>query len=474
MAGYDTGRQPPLTAAGETFFPAKPLLDALTETLVDGARRRVVLGDPAEHPLDLTVCRRADGDLVVGVPAGAIDGAPLRQLARQLAEETNTDVMLEILCRAGAQECGGSGAGVLKAVGNEGELVTAIGPLDVARGRRFSLPGSLAREVIKKRDVVAVSDYSASSSRPLAKVAPELSVGPMLLAPLLSHEVMLGVLVVTRDRGEEPFSKQQAFRLRAISDYAAVALWKAELLDQAQAADRAKSRFLATVSHELRTPLTALAGYEELLVDQVIGPISESQLDVLERMRSVTNHLASVIEEVLAFSSLDEGRERVRPTDFLAADLMRAVAAVVEPIAQQKHLRFIAKTPDAAIRMTSDIDKIRQILVNLGSNAVKFTDAGEVRLELHQKGGDACFSVSDTGIGIAAADRERLFKPFAQLDTGLTRRHGGTGLGLYISQTLAALLGGRIEVESEVGKGSTFTLVLPVDEHNALGPPQLS
>ena len=119
--------------------------------------------------------------------------------------------------------------------------------------------------------------------------------------------------------------------------------------------------------------------------------------------------------------------------------------------------------------MNSDIDKIRQILVNLAGNAVKFTDAGEVRLELHLRDGDACFSVCDTGIGIATADRERLFKPFAQLDPTLTRRHGGTGLGLYISHALAVLLGGRIDVESEIGKGSTFTLVLPVDDHSALG-----
>jgi signal transduction histidine kinase len=468
MAGYDTGRTPPLASAGETFFPAKPLLDALRETAVDGVCRRVVLGDPADRPIAVTVCGGSDDDLAIGLPSGAVDSEPLRGLARQLAEETDTDTMLEILCRAGAEECSGSGAGVLKAVGNEGELVTAIGPLDIARGRRFSLPGSLAREVIRKRDVVAVDDFGASS-RPLTKVAPDLSVGPMLLAPLLAHDVMLGVLVVTRDRGERPFSKQEAYRLRAISDYAALALWKAELLEQAQAADRAKSRFLATVSHELRTPLTALAGYEELLVDQVIGPLSESQLDVLERMRSVTNHLASVIEEVLAFSSLDEGRERVRPTEFLAADLINSVAAVVEPLAQSKRLRFVASTPDAAIRMNSDIDKIRQILVNLASNAVKFTDVGEVRLELHLRDGDACFAVCDTGIGIADGDRDRLFKPFAQLDTGLTRRHGGTGLGLYISRCLAELLGGRIDVDSEVGKGSTFTLVLPVDDRSTLG-----
>jgi signal transduction histidine kinase len=451
-------------AEAPTFFSAKRLLDALAATSADGAQRRVILGSLADREIDATI-RRDDGELRVGFPSAAAtdDSEPLRRLARQLAGESDTPALLEILCTAAAAQCAANGAGVLKAVSNEGELVAAVGPLTVARGRRFALPGSLAREVLRTRDVVSVTDFS-SSARPLAKVSPELRVGPMLLAPLIAHELILGVLAVTRDIGAPPFSKREAHRLRAIADYAALALWKAESLEQAQAADRAKSRFLATVSHELRTPLTALAGYEELLVDQVIGPLSESQLDVLERMRSVTQHLAAVIEEVLAFSSLDEGRETVRTTDFLAADLVHAAAAVIEPLARQKHLAFKSMVPDVPLRMTSDVDKIRQILVNLAGNAVKFTDAGEVGLELRRRDGDVCFIVRDTGIGIARRDLDRLFRPFAQLDTGLTRRHGGTGLGLYISHRLAELLGGRIEVESEPGKGSAFTLVLPDDE----------
>src|SRR5207237_7347532 len=128
-----------------------------------------------------------------------------------------------------------------------------------------------------------------------------------------------GVLAVTRGEGGLAFTQRERDRLRVLADHAALAVHKSLLLQQAQSADRAKGRFLATMSHELRTPLTALAGYGELLADQVIGPMSDSQLDVLERMRSVTQHLAAVIEEVLAFSSLDDGRERVRPTEFLAA-----------------------------------------------------------------------------------------------------------------------------------------------------------
>lgn len=446
------------------LVPAKPLLDALRATDADGAPRRVTLGEANDRGIELAVCRNADG-VMIELPdvERASESEALRRLARQMAGENDTTTLLQILCDAGAEQCAASGAAVLKAVANEGELVAAIGSLGIARGRRFALPGSLAREVLRTRDVVVVDDFSGSS-RPLLRVVPDVRVGPMLLAPLMAHEIMLGVIAVTRDQGDTPFSKRDSRRLRVIADYAALALWNAELLEQAQAADRAKSRFLATVSHELRTPLTALSGYEELLVDQVIGPLSDSQLDVLERMRSVTQHLAAVIEELLAFSSLDEGREVVRPTDFLAADLVRATAAVVEPMARQKHLAFAVDVPAEPIRMTSDVDKVRQILINLAGNAVKFTDLGEVRIELQRRPGEVVFNVRDTGIGIAKRDVERLFRPFAQLDAGLTRRHGGTGLGLYISRSLAELLGGRIEFESNQGEGSVFRLVLPTDD----------
>ena len=471
MDRVDIGYRPPLTADAGTdlvhaSLPAKPLLDALVATARDGMQREVRLGREgaaaSASALEVAVCRDADGRLTLELTRILDESEPLRVLARQMAGETDTATLLDILCAAAAEQCGGNGAAVLKTIANQGELVTATGALAPARRRRFGLPGSLAREVIRTRDVISIDDFGASS-RPLTQVIPNLRVGPMVLAPLIAHEVILGVIAVTREPGAPTFSSLEARRLRAIADYAALAFWKAELLEQAQAADRAKSRFLATISHELRTPLTALAGYQELLADQVIGPLSDSQTDVVERMRSVTQHLASVIEEVLAFSSLDEGRETIRPTDFLAADLVRATGAIVEPIARQKGLAFHLSVPDRPIRMTSDIEKIRQILTNLASNAVKFTERGEIRLELRQRGDDVYFTVRDTGIGIAAADMDRLFKPFAQLDTSLTRRHGGTGLGLYISRGLATLLGGRIEVESEPGMGSAFALVLAAD-----------
>jgi signal transduction histidine kinase len=384
----------------------------------------------------------------------------LRLLARQMAAVADTGELLGILCDAAQSQCDASGAAVVKADGETGDVLSASGMLAPTQGRRFALRGSLLMEMQATRDIVAVTDVQ-SDARPITKAAPEVRIGPMLIAPLVAHDALIGGLAVSREPGAEPFGNAEKERLRHISDHAALALWKSELLEQARAADAAKGRFLATISHELRTPLTALTGYEELLVDEVLGPISEPQRDVLERMRSVTHHLTAMIEDVLAYSSLEMGHEVVRPTEFLLADLIRAVAAVAEPLARQKNIGFQVALPDPTLRITTDIDRARQILINLAGNAVKFTDEGGVRLVASFTASHVRVAVIDSGIGIPRAKQAHLFKPFAQVDTGLTRRHGGTGLGLYISSQLARLLGGRIELDSQPGRGSTFTLELP-------------
>jgi signal transduction histidine kinase len=392
------------------------------------------------------------------------ENAALRSLARQTAGVADTKALLSILCTAASAQCKGQGATVISTTNGEGELMSAVGVLAPAQGRRFALAGSLAQDVLQSRQVAIEEDLSATHG-PLATRLKEvgIDIGPLVMAPLVAHEETLGVLAVARDRRSVPFTTRETQRLSVVADHAALALWKSQLLEQAQEADRAKGRFLATMSHELRTPLTALAGYEELLVDAVLGPLSDSQREVLERMHYVTQHFAAMIEEVLTYTSLETGAEIVRPTDFLAADLLPAVAAVVLPLADQKRLPIVSESAAQPIRMTTDIDKARQILVNLLGNAIKFTEHGEIHLSVARHGNEVRFVISDTGIGIAQGNLQRLFRPFSQLDSGLTRRHGGTGLGLYISHRLASLLRGRIEVESELGKGSTFTLVLPLE-----------
>ena len=234
-----------------------------------------------------------------------------------------------------------------------------------------------------------------------------------------------------------------------------------ELLDQAQVASQAKSVFIATISHELRTPLTALTGYGELLADEIVGPLSSSQHEILERMRSVTHHLTAMIDELLAYTRLEGGRETIHASAVLADQLILTTIAVVEPLARAKGLACVADVPAEVPPIVTDADKVRQILVNLASNAVKFTEQGSITIGVHARGDTVRFHVRDTGSGIAPEDQARLFQPFTQLDSGPTRRHGGTGLGLYISRRLAELIGGELECTSGPGEGSIFTLVLP-------------
>lgn len=459
-------------------FHVEPGAAMIRGTAADGVTRRFDLEHEVggeQRAYGIRVARDRTGCVVVAVSRAFAmlrtsrdkaleerneENESLRALARQMSEVSDSAELLALLCDAAASLCRGQGAAVLRTTESEAEIVAAIGIAKRVDGLKFSLAGSLAQEAIATREVKMVEDFG-QSERPRASLLSRAEVGPLLMAPLIAHDQVLGTLAVMRDSRSIPFNVREAQRLSVIADHAALALWKEELYEQAQAGDAAKGRFLATISHELRTPLTALAGYQELLADQVIGPLSDAQLDVLARMRAVTEHLASMIEEVLAYTSLEEGQEIVRPTDFLAGDLVVAAAAVVEPAARRKQIAVICETSVQPIRMTSDVDKARQVLVHLAGNAVKFTDVGEVRLSVDRDGDEVRFTIRDTGIGISADDLRRLFEPFAQVETGLTRRYGGTGLGLYISRRLAGMLGGRIEVESEPGAGSRFVLILP-------------
>lgn len=475
---------------GQDFWTACPGLGVepgaamIRATANDGATRRfdIESWDPREQrSYGIRVARDDRGHLVIALSRSfqmlrnardlALEernqeNAALRALARQTAAVSDTTALMSILCDAASAQCGAQGAAIISVDGREGELVSAVGLLSAALGGRFPLTGSLAHEVLGDRRVALVEDFSATE-RPLARRLADVSIGPLMVAPLVAHEQVMGVLAVGRDRKSVAFTTREAQRLGVVADHAALAFWKARLLEQAQEADRAKGRFLATMSHELRTPLTTLAGYEELLVDDVLGPLSDSQREVMQRMHVVTQHLAAMIEDVLAYTNLETGGETVRATDFLADDLLTAVAAVVQPHAEDKGLSFVVESQATPVRLTTDVDKARQILVNLAQNAIKFTDAGEVRLLLSSSPDEVRFSVRDTGPGIAEGDVERLFRPFTQLDAGLTRRHGGTGLGLYIADRLASLLKGRIDVESRPGEGSTFSLVLPRDDGGA-------
>jgi signal transduction histidine kinase len=319
------------------------VLDAVRATLADGESRPLTLtlrparADTGVRRVYGCVRRGTSGVVLEARAESDDDRMALQDVARRLAEVNDMAEVLRTLCDIATRQCSATGAAVLRLTASVAEVVAASGGLLPARGRCFESHGSLLEESIVRDEVVAEEHFS-ESGRPLMRAMPELTLGPVLAAPLRAHGDALGVLAVTRAVGDQPFSQGERERLRVLADHAALAVHKSLLLQRAQSADRAKGRFLATMSHELRTPLTALAGYGELLADEVIGPLSETQLDVLERMRSVTTHLSAMIEEILAFTSLEEGRETVRPSDFLAEDLVRAAIAAVEPLAEQKSL----------------------------------------------------------------------------------------------------------------------------------------
>ena len=231
---------------------------------------------------------------------------------------------------------------------------------------------------------------------------------------------------------------------------------------EAESANGAKSDFLAVMSHELRTPLAAIMGYQELLADGITGPITEQQGQQLGRIKASARHLLSLIDEILTFTRLDAGRERilVEPMDIESS--MKQAAEIVEPLISAKKLELKLIEPAAAISIESDPTKVRQILVNLLSNAAKFTDAGTVTLEAKSLKNEIQLIVRDTGIGIQPDNLNKIFDPFWQVEQKATRRATGTGLGLTVCKRLANLMGGDVAVVSAPGEGATFTVTLPM------------
>ena len=235
-----------------------------------------------------------------------------------------------------------------------------------------------------------------------------------------------------------------------------------QLYERVRQASQAKSEFLATMSHELRTPLNAVLGYAELLRLGVPDALPEGALRYVERIGASARHLLQLIEEVLTFSRLEAGREAVAATDVDLRELLDEVRAIIEPLAAAKGLAFEIVADEPPVRLRTDPRKLRQILINLLGNAVKFTPAGRVELSVEPADGQVRFRVRDTGIGLSPAQQQHLFEPFWQADQSTRRAAEGTGLGLAVSQRLARLLGGEIEVRSTEGVGSSFTVRLPL------------
>jgi signal transduction histidine kinase len=290
-----------------------------------------------------------------------------------------------------------------------------------------------------------------------------------LLVPLVAPDGPLGALVVRRRESGE-FPQSTVDLMQTFAAQSVLAIQNARLFSeigeksrQLEVASQHKSQFLANMSHELRTPLNAVLGYTELILDSVYGDVPEKARATLERIQSNGRHLLGLINDVLDLSKIEAGQLTLSLTDYSIKDVVHNVYGAVESLATSKNLALKVDLPKDLPTAHGDERRLTQVLLNLVGNAIKFTDKGEVAIRTSTANGTFTVAVHDTGPGIADQDQGKIFEEFQQADSSITKQKGGTGLGLAIAKRIIEMHGGRLWVESELGRGSTFFFTVPVN-----------
>jgi signal transduction histidine kinase/HAMP domain-containing protein len=318
------------------------------------------------------------------------------------------------------------------------------------------------------RSVVQVTDLATEPAYPLRQALLSADVRALLAVPLLREERIIGAFMVRR-RLPGSFDQAVIELMQSFASQSALAIQNARLFQeieeksrQLEVASQHKSQFLANMSHELRTPLNAVLGYAELMQDGLYGELAPETKEVLVRIQANGNHLLGLINDVLDLSKIEAGQLALSIDDYSVANVVQTVVSATESLAAAKNLPLKVDMSDDLPIGQGDERRIIQVLLNLVGNAIKFTDAGEVRIAVTKVNGVFAVAIADTGPGIPDPERGRIFQEFHQVDSSVTKKKGGTGLGLAIAKRIVELHGGRLWVESELGKGSTFHLELPI------------
>lgn len=286
----------------------------------------------------------------------------------------------------------------------------------------------------------------------------ELGLASCLLVPLVARDRSVGAIGLVSSSPDRQFDQDDVTLASDLAHRAALAVDNARLYNEAREADREKSHLLAVISHDLKTPLSSIIGYADLLTSGIPEPLPAAHRGHVDRIRIGATHLLHLINELLAFARLDAGQAELDLQPVAIQDVVREVADVLQPLACNAGLDLEIRLPDEPETLRTDPGKLRQILLNLAGNAIKFTGQGSVSIAVEPIDGHVHVHVRDTGVGIAAGDLEQIFQPFWRVDEQAAE---GSGLGLSVVQRLTSMLGGEILVDSQPGLGTTFTVSIP-------------
>jgi GAF domain-containing protein len=345
------------------------------------------------------------------------------------------------------------------------------------RDQHIGLGDPTVHRAVTHRESVQLPDLRDIPSTPALDIVTRAGFRALLVVPLFARDRVIGALVVRR-KSPGTFPENIVELLKTFAAQSVLAIQNAHLFTeideksrQLQVASQHKSQFLANMSHELRTPLNAILGYTELILDNIYGETPDKMREVLDRLHANGKHLLGLINDVLDLSKIEAGQLTLDLADYSLKEVVQTVFTAVESLATGKKL---ALTIDVAPKLPvghGDERRLTQVLLNLVGNAIKFTDKGEVAVKATMSDSSFTVAVRDTGPGVSPSDQGKIFEEFQQAENAATKRKGGTGLGLSIAKRIIGMHGGRIWVESDVGKGSTFAFTIPVTIERQVSEP---